>query len=86
MGALHHTKNMQRHEWNKHNYLCINDSLKFLFPCENQGVTMIYLAPHALHHLALGPYMVVYVRSRELEFEEPMEQAQVEEFTNLNLD
>jgi hypothetical protein len=47
---------------------------------------MIYLAPHALHNLALGPYMVVYVRSRELEFEEPMEQAQVEEFTNLDLD
>jgi hypothetical protein len=30
---------MQRHECNKHNYLCINDSLKFLFPYENQGVT-----------------------------------------------
>jgi hypothetical protein len=30
---------MQRHECNKHNYLCINDSLKFLFPCENQGGT-----------------------------------------------
>jgi IS30 family transposase len=30
---------MQRLECNKHNYLCINDSLKFLFPCENQGVT-----------------------------------------------
>jgi hypothetical protein len=31
---------MQRHECNKRNYLCINDSLKFLFPCENQGVTI----------------------------------------------
>jgi hypothetical protein len=30
---------MQRHECSKHNYLCINDSLKFLFPCENKGVT-----------------------------------------------
>jgi hypothetical protein len=30
---------MHRHECNKHNYLCINDSLKILFPCENQGVT-----------------------------------------------
>jgi hypothetical protein len=30
---------MQRHECNKHNYLCINDSLKNLFPCENQDVT-----------------------------------------------
>jgi hypothetical protein len=30
---------MQWHECNKHNYLCINVSLKFLFPCENQGVT-----------------------------------------------
>jgi hypothetical protein len=30
---------MQRHECSKHNYLCINDSLKFLFPCENQGIT-----------------------------------------------
>jgi hypothetical protein len=25
---------MQQHECNKHNYLCINDSLNFLFPCE----------------------------------------------------
>jgi hypothetical protein len=31
---------MQRLECNKHNYLCINDSLKFLFPCENQGLTI----------------------------------------------
>jgi hypothetical protein len=31
---------MQQHEYNKHNYLRINDSLNFLFPCENQGVTM----------------------------------------------
>jgi hypothetical protein len=30
---------MQRHECNKYNYPCTNDSLKFLFPCENQGVT-----------------------------------------------
>jgi hypothetical protein len=30
---------MQQHECNKHNYLCINDSLNFLLPCENQGVT-----------------------------------------------
>jgi hypothetical protein len=30
---------MQCHECNKHNYLCIIDSLKFLFPYENWGVT-----------------------------------------------
>jgi hypothetical protein len=35
---------MQWHECIKHNYLCINDSLKFLFPCENQGV--IGLSPN----------------------------------------
>jgi hypothetical protein len=33
---------MQLHECNKYNYLCINDSLKILFPCENQGVTMVH--------------------------------------------
>jgi hypothetical protein len=32
---------MQWHECNKHNYRCINDSLKFLFPYENQGVTKL---------------------------------------------
>jgi hypothetical protein len=31
---------MQQHECNKHNYLCINISLKILFPCKNQGVTV----------------------------------------------
>jgi hypothetical protein len=30
---------MQRHECNKHNDICINDSIKCLFPSENQGVT-----------------------------------------------
>jgi hypothetical protein len=32
---------MQRHEYNRHNYLCINDSLKLLFPFENYGVTVL---------------------------------------------
>jgi hypothetical protein len=36
---------MQRHECNKHNYLCINDSLKFFFPYENQGVTLVVTRP-----------------------------------------
>jgi hypothetical protein len=35
---------MQRHECNKYNYLCINDPLKFLFLCENQGVTLAHNA------------------------------------------
>jgi hypothetical protein len=30
---------MQRYECNKHNYLFINNSLKFYLLCENQGVT-----------------------------------------------
>jgi hypothetical protein len=36
---------MQRHECNKHNFLCINDSLKFLFPFENLGVTTLQGKP-----------------------------------------
>jgi hypothetical protein len=35
---------MQLHECNKHNYLCIKDSLNFLFPCENLGVTAVEVA------------------------------------------
>jgi hypothetical protein len=40
---------MQQHECNKYNYLCINDSLKFLFPCENQGVTVLELKLEDIH-------------------------------------
>jgi hypothetical protein len=35
---------MQRHECNKHNYLCMKDSIKFLFPCKNQGVIAVEVA------------------------------------------
>jgi hypothetical protein len=47
---------------------------------------IVVFAPHALHLIARGSYMFIYARSREPELEEPMKQAQAEEFTNLDLD
>jgi multisubunit Na+/H+ antiporter MnhG subunit len=47
---------------------------------------IIVFAPHALHLIARGSYMFIYARSREPKHEEPTEQAQAEEFTNLDLD
>jgi hypothetical protein len=44
---------------------------------------MTDLAPHALHHIALGSYTLDHA---EPEFKEPTEQAQVKEFINLSLD
>jgi hypothetical protein len=49
---------MQRYVCNKHSYLCTNVSLKFLFPCENQGVTHV-----ACKHLVQRRAWVTQVRT-----------------------
>jgi hypothetical protein len=50
---------MQWHECNKHNYLCINDSLKFLFPCEIrvlQSTNLKKLIPGTIHTTSSRPH------------------------------
>jgi hypothetical protein len=56
---------MQRHECNKHNYLCINDSLNFLFPCENQGVTKVWKVSSKK---ALHMYLLPFFNSLVIDF------------------
>jgi hypothetical protein len=48
---------------------------------------IIAFAPHALHHIALGSYICLYALDHaESEFEEPTQQTQAEDLTNLALD
>jgi hypothetical protein len=46
----------------------------------------LHFAPHALHFMLVSHTCTFAIDPVELELEEPMEQARVEDFTNLALD